>query len=273
MARTSLTIDSEYLKKINELSSKLGMGNKEFVQSMVDYFDFYKINPKDREANLDSKLADIKNQVKGVRDTFVTFFRTMEKKELEPLIKQSNESTQALLVFLKDKALTKDDLKNISSFGGQKRVAYLENKGNQDNIEKNPNSNQIANDSIHQSLPESKDINQYLETANKYLQLYKEYFNDLIKSIFKSTTKGDYISTKSINEFIDKFRAIPKIHFAGEQTPDLYDTIEHVELILRTADNYCDEFIDKGKFVTGSEKLFYVHVISEYKSKFESIKI
>jgi|GEM_PF-6095428 len=268
MSKKSTAIDSEYLIKLNQLATLFGMNNQSFLHAMIDYFEYYKINPLERNENLDTKLSkmqvDLEKKIANVKDTFVSFQRTLEQKKLEPLIKQVNESTHALLVFLKEDALTKEDLKSLSSGGGYRRVAALETK---QPIVGEKNENQII---ISEPLD---DIGRYKLSANESLKNYKTYFTEMIKSISRTNDKGDYIYVSAINEFKENVKAIPKVNFEGEKTNDTYDTIERVETILRTVDNYCDEFLSKGETAAGKDKFFFSHTINEYRLKFDNIKI
>jgi len=264
MANTTVAIDKSYTPKLEALAKEYTGNNKgKLVEAMIEYFDFYQINPNERNVNLDSKLADVKEQIKEVRNTIVSFFRRQEKEKLEPLIKQSNESTQALLLFLKEQALTKDDLKNLGSFTTRK-VATLSN---------DDKKSEQSNSKFQEKTIQPDDISKYNEKARESLKLYKSYFDVLIKSVSRSNDKGDFILTATINEFKEKIKNIPKVNFEGQNTEESFNTIERIETILRTVDNYCDDFLSQGQMGTGKDKLFYTHTIREFQAKFENIKI
>lgn len=265
---STLYIRADYLGKITELSNLYGMNKVTFVQAMVDYFDFYKISPMERKENLDSKLNKIENNLEkklsDVRDTFVKFFRTMEKDKLEPVIKQTNESTMALLLFLKEQALTKDDLKNIGLSG--RRVDAFEKT--------EPGAQQaVVNSNMNAESPSSDALTQYKQKANSSLDLYKTYFKELIKSVSRTNDEGDFILVSAINNFRDKIQSIPKIKYTGPKDPEIYEEIEQIQTALRTVDNYCDQFLIKGQMAAGKDKLFYTHTIREFEAKFEYINI
>jgi hypothetical protein len=267
MSKTTVSIEIEYSNKIDELSILFGMNKITFMHAMVDYFDFYKISPLERKESLDIKLnkieTNLESKINKVRDTFVSFQRELEKKKLEPLIQQSNESTQALMVFLKEQALTKDDLKNLGSIGGRRVAAF----------EKQEVNTQQTRETLQREPVPTDEIAKYKQKANSSLKFYKTYFSELIKCVSRTSEKGDYILISSINEFKEKVKSIPKVTFEGPKNAETYEVIDHVETILRTVDNYCDSFLEQGQMAAGKDKLFYIHTIREYQSKFENIKI
>ena len=265
MAQTTITIDSSYLLKINSLSEKYKMNKISLIHSMIDYFEFYQINPNERNVNLDSKFASFEKKLDKVRDTFVSFIREQEKKKLDPLIKQTNESTQALLIFLKEQALTKDDLKNMGL--GGRRVASIDNKDTQ----RVSIDEQTKYQSFEAKQPDN--IVDYLSKANEVLHLYRAAFTDLIKLNVRQTDKGLFIHLKSINDLRERVKTFPKITFEGDKGSETYELIDKVSTVLNIADNYCDSFIAEGQNGVGREKLFYTHSINEYIAKFENLKL
>ncbi|MHC1705807.1 MAG: BfmA/BtgA family mobilization protein [Tenuifilaceae bacterium] len=266
MARTSITIDSDYLKKISVLGGKFGMNNKMLIQTMIDYFEFYQINPLERDVNLDSKFSAFDKKIDKLRDTFVSFIRELEKKKLEPLIKQSNESTMALLIYLKEKAITTDNISNyIGGGSGGRRVAAFERKENAANTqESNPKDESKPLD----------EINIYKEKANEVLKTYKTYFFEMVNSVSRKDEKGDFLLMSAVNEFKDKVKDInKKIPYEGQKTEEAFEVMDRVQTIIRTVDNYCDEFLNQGKPAVGKDKFFFIHSIQEYRMKFENAKI
>ncbi len=264
MAQYHITIDPAYKSKVEEIAKEFSGGNKsKLIEAMIDYFDYYKLNPNEREVNLDSKFASFERKINSVRDIFVSFIREMENKKIEPMITQVNQNTMALLKFLKEDALTKDDLASFSG-SGTRRVALFENKEKAASTETTLNSETNVTDD---------DITAYKKRANVELSKYKEYFSILIKSVSRKNDKGDYLFISAINEFQDKIKSIEKVVFTGTKTSEAYNAIESVESVLRTIDNYCDEFLLKGESGTGKDKLFHIHTISEYRIKFENLNI
>lgn len=262
MAQYHLTIDSSYKARVEELAKEYSGSNRsKLIEAMIDYFIYYQLNPNEREVNLDSKFAAQDKKIDKLRDTFVSFIRELEKKKLEPLIKQSNESTMALLVFLKEQALTKDDIKSLNT--GGRRVALFENK------EEKP----IKPLEYVQNEPDD-EMTRYKQNANATLLLYKTYFNEMVHAVSRKDEKGDFLLMSAVNNFKDKIRTMPKkILYEGTKNEDVYEVIDKVETILRITDNYCDEFLNLGKAAVGKDKFFYLHTIQEYKLKFENLRI
>ena len=264
MAQYHLTIDSSYKTRVEELAKEYSGNNRsKLFEAMIDYFIYYQLNPNEREVNLDSKFAAQKKETDKLRDTFVSFIRELEKKKLEPLIKQSNESTMALLIYLKEKAITTDNISNY--IGGGRRVAAFERKEN------------AANTQESSPKDESKpldEIDTYKEKANEVLKTYKAYFFEMVSSISRKDEKGDFLLMSAVNEFKDKVKAInKKIPYEGPKTEEAFEVMDRVQTIIRTVDNYCDEFLNQGKPAVGKDKFFFIHSIQEYRMKFENAKI
>lgn len=265
MAQSTISINPDYQQKINKLCERFGMSKVKLVHSMIDYFEYYQINPNEREVNLDSKFAEFDRKLNKVRDTFVSFQRELEKKKLEPLIAQTNENTQALLRYLKEDAPTKEDLRGLSYGAGAKKVAFLENqpKTAQEPMKRREEPNSEGD----------SPLDEYKNKANAIIKQYNSYFEEMIKSASRKNDRGDYILVSAINTFKEKVQAIPKLNYEGETNTDVYDLLDKVETVLRTIDNYCDEFISKGQAGAGGEKFFYLTTINEYSSKFKNIKV
>lgn len=267
MAQYHLTIDSSYKAIVEDLAKEYSGSNRsKLIEAMIDYFIYYQLNPYDREVNLDSKFAAQKKETDKLRDTFVSFIRELEKKKLEPLIKQSNESTMALLIYLKEKAITTDNISNyIGGGSGGRRVAAFERKENTSSAqESNPKDESKPLD----------EIDTYKENANDVLKTYKTYFFEMVSSISRKDEKGDFLLMSAVNEFKDKIKAInKKIPYEGPKTEEAFEVMDRVQTIIRTVDNYCDEFLNQGKPAVGKDKFFFIHSIQEYRMKFENAKI
>ena len=69
----AVRIDEEHLKKLHSQAEKQGMKNKEYLESMVEYFEKNNISPKSYTSN------------DALRSTFVSFIREQEKKFLVPM--------------------------------------------------------------------------------------------------------------------------------------------------------------------------------------------
>jgi hypothetical protein len=169
----------------------------------------------------------------------------------------------ALLIYLKEKAITTDNISNY--MGGGRRVAAFERKENTSSAqESNPKEESKPLD----------EIDTYKEKANEVLKTYKAYFFEMVNSISRKDEKGDFILMSAVNEFKDKVRAInKKIPYEGPKTEDAFEVMDRVQTIIRTVDNYCDEFLNQGKPAVGKDKFFFIHSIQEYRMKFENAKI
>jgi hypothetical protein len=270
MALTNTGIDKEYLQKLKLLSDGFGMSNTSFLHAMIDYFDYYKINPMERAESVDTKLAkmehNLEQRIGKLRDTFVSFIRELEKKKLEPLINQTNESTQALLVFLKEEALTRNDLPMLAS--KKRKVALLEQAHEEEGTEA-----VRTNEDVYKEEATDEEPARLKKRANNILDLYRSYFSELIGSVSRKKDNADYILIEAINDFKEKISKIPSLDYSDVDKGENFELIEKIKTIIRTADIYCEEFLMKGEQATGKDKLFFVYVIQEFKQKFNNIKV
>ena len=120
MERSTISIDSCYLQKINTLSKKFGMNKKNFIQEVINYIDFHKINPRERNVDLSIRLlkmqADIDEKTEKLQNLIKIYIDELDNKKLDPFIKLLSESTAALKKYINEQALVKDDLR-VYGFG------------------------------------------------------------------------------------------------------------------------------------------------------------
>ena len=69
----AVRISDDFLKKLHSQAEKHGMKNKDYLESMVEYFEKNKISPKSTTTN------------EALRNTFISFIREQEKKFLTPM--------------------------------------------------------------------------------------------------------------------------------------------------------------------------------------------
>lgn len=166
-----IRISPEYKARLLDLIAQSQLKNqKDFTEAMIDYFHETGLDPTHRVKNVSGELSKLRNVV-------VSFIREQEKTKLDPMISQFNDLTEFLLDHFKNKALTKDDLKNLLKDRSMK--------------ESKPLPRQIEEPKPEVRPVEVSDNGHYKES----LARAKTYFREFTKH-FKASTFGGYTIDK-----------------------------------------------------------------------------
>lgn len=114
MERTTITIDKSYMPLYERMSNDYGISKKKLFEFMLNYFEVTGINPTETtRPSFSKEFKELKDEVKKMRETTVSFIKQQEKGMLKPLVEQVNTSTQQLLIYLANEPLT---VKHLEEF-------------------------------------------------------------------------------------------------------------------------------------------------------------
>jgi hypothetical protein len=104
-----IRVDQEYDAIIKDLLQRSGIKTeKEYTEKMFDFFKNSGLDPTNEVKTVSGEISKLRNVVVG-------FIREQEKKKLNPLIQQVQELAEGMLSYMKDEAVTKEDLKQFIS--------------------------------------------------------------------------------------------------------------------------------------------------------------
>ena len=99
-----IRVDQEYDAIIKDLLQRSGIKTeKEYTERMFDFFRNSGLDPTNDVKTVSGEISKLRNVVVG-------FIREQEKKKLNPLIEQVQELAEAMLNYMKNEAVTKEDL-------------------------------------------------------------------------------------------------------------------------------------------------------------------
>jgi len=102
-----LRVEKEYDTIIKELLQRSGIKTeKEYTEKMFDFFKNSGLDPT-------NEIKTVPGEISKLRNVFVGFIREQEKKKLNPLIQQVQELAEGMLKYMKEEAVTKEDLKRF----------------------------------------------------------------------------------------------------------------------------------------------------------------
>jgi len=120
MSETSLVKISNDHKEILQKLIKVSdlKTEKSYIENAIEFFLDTGLDPLDR-------VKKVSGELKKLRDLFVSFIREQEKNKLNPIINKVDDLTSTLILFLKEQAVTKEDLREF--FNNHKLHTYESN--------------------------------------------------------------------------------------------------------------------------------------------------
>jgi hypothetical protein len=108
MSETSLVKISNDHKEILQKLIKVSdlKTEKSYIENAIEFFLDTGLDPLDR-------VKKVSGELKKLRDLFVSFIREQEKNKLNPIINKVDDLTSTLILFLKEQAVTKEDLREL----------------------------------------------------------------------------------------------------------------------------------------------------------------
>jgi hypothetical protein len=155
-------IHKEILHKL--LAVSVPKYEKEYLEAAIIYF-------KDTGLDPTEKVQSLSGEVKKMKDTIISFYKTQEKLKLNPMVNNIDELTKTFIEYLSENAPTKNDLQLI--------LDKLDNP----KIENKPVIQKSDNQEAHKLFMEfvgkmSSGINKYT-VEKKTVEHYKNLFNGL----------------------------------------------------------------------------------------------